>query len=321
MKASFLISTIIGITLLCLANTYKISIKPKVIPCLFPLWFCSIFVFLVSAIMDKKKKIYDMNIWIISLVILAYSYLTWKNYQTSNVLEASLSEPSTIVFICILSKIFLGTKITKIRISALFIITIGVILPVLFSKNMSNINFYIVFKHIMTNFIFSCVNMFYEIGIKRKVNTIWEFLFTSNLFILCVSSIFIGYDVFLNDLKKTGFLTDSKVYCVSLYESYSLIYNSMLVFTFNPVPRTLLRLLISLLSGLYEGLFIRNSVKKIDVSSLLIVAFGVLLYNTDYFSLLLEKNKKIKLENQSNISETPAEEFEKSIVIMEESSC
>lgn len=317
MDKKFFFSTTVGILLLIIANTYKIHIKPAYIPYILPIWFCSAFVVAISFFKDKRKKLVDLYISPVSLILLIYSYLSWKNYEKSNVIETTLSEPSTIVLICLLSKIFLGTKITKIRISAIFTITIGVILPVLFSKNMSNIDPMVVFKHVAVNVVFCLINMIFEIKIKAKISSIWSFLFTSNFMIFTCGLIFLIYQYIIKQIVTFNFLKDKKVYLICMLESYSSIFNFLLVFLFKPVPRTLLRLLVSSLAGLYEGIFLIHSVKFLDVISLFIVSFGVFLYNTDYFEFHYQKIQKQKEKRKFRSS---VQEFEESIASLSEDS-
>lgn len=309
MRSYFICLLTFSIFLLILSNTYKIYLKPKILPFLLPCWFTSFIILLISTYKDKERIYYDKYISFSCIILVIHSYFNWRNNTESNIIESSLSEPSSIIFICLLSKIFLKTKITKIRISAIFIILIGFILPILFSsKNISNINYKIVLKHIFVNFIFSLLNMFYEIKIKKRIKNIFSFFFTSNLLIFSICTIFLFFEYFMKNIQNFNFLKDKKVYFICLLESYSCIFNFVLVYLFKPVPRTLLRLLISLLCGLYEGIFLINSIKSVDIFSFLIVAFGVLLYNTDYFKCLIIKRKKRK-----KIERSICEEFERKI--------
>lgn len=320
MNRMIMFTTIFGVSFLILANVYKIYLKPNQMPYLFPLWFCSVFVFLAAFKKNKDRKHFDPWIWFISLFMMVFSYFTWKNNVRSNVIEASLAEPSAIVFICIFSKIFLGTKITKLRFSALVIITVGIILPVLFSNNRSNIDFFMVLKHIGTNFIFCAINMIYELKIKSNVSSIWSFLYISNLFVLVCTSIFLIFEYFTTEMYKFVFLRDITTYIVCICESFSLVYNFVMVFLFKPVPRTLIRLIVSIMSGLYEGIFLFQNVKSADLISFFIVTLGVLLYNKDYFMFrLLNKTKsKKRHENREMDIKESVETIEQSLVHTED---
>lgn len=304
-KIIFVLSTVGCCILLCLANTFKIHYKPIEMPYLYPIWICSVFLLIISTFKTKKRIIFKPYIWLVSFIICIYSYCCWKNFEQSKVIESTFSEPSTIIFITILSYFFLGTGISRMQISALFVITGGVIFPIFCSHGLSNIDITIVFKHILTNFLFSCVNIIYEIKIKPFVETIWDFLFTSSLAIFGLSSFFMIVNHILVAKKKIDFIFNYTNTLLCILETYSIIYNFVMVFQFLPVARTILKLFLSTLSGLIEGIFLIHSVKAFDVFSFLIISLGVVLYNMKEIKILITTRfgKKKKLKNQINITQ------------------
>lgn len=265
-------------------------------PYLYPIWFCSVFLLIISTFKTRKRTIFQPYIWLVSFIICIYSYCCWKNFEQSKVIESTFSEPSTIIFISILSHIFLKTGISKLQISALFVITGGVIFPIFCSQGFSNINVIIVFKHILSNFLFSCVNMIYEIKIKPHSETIWDFLFTSSLFIFVFSSNFMIISQILQKKRTVEFFLNNTNFLLCVLETYSIIYSFIMVFQFLPVTRTLLKLFLSTLSGLFEGIFLIHSVKVFDVFSFLIISVGVVLYNMKeikiFFTARINNKKK-----------------------------
>ncbi|KRH94233.1 Drug/Metabolite Transporter [Pseudoloma neurophilia] len=301
MSSKQILHLIIASVIFSIASAYKIHMKPSNMPYLYPLWTLSVFLLIVSSFKASKKEIYEPYTWLVGLIISAYAYFCWKNYEKSKVLEATYSEPSTVIFICLLSWLFLETNISLIQIFAILIISFGLILPVFFTNDGSNLNFVMIFKHVFTNFLFSCINILYELKIKTGHQSMFDFLFTISFFLFFVTSIFLTVEHFI--LQRTGlsYMISSTNLIICVLETYTVLFGLSLIFILAPVARTLLRLVLSSFAGLYEGVFLINSIKFLDILSLFVVASGTVLYNHNFFYRLFYKKSPSDQSTDSEI--------------------
>lgn len=286
MRALFLSVASVG---LVLCNTFKIYIKPNIMPYILPLLVSSLLAIVISSGRIKERRCFNVYICLASLLLVVQSYFSWKNIEKSKVIESSLAEPSGVIFTCILSKIFIKTRITKLRVLAMIIITFGILLPLLFNKENTNIHFSIVAKHIFCSLLFSVINILYDMKIKPKMQTIMHFLFMSSFWCLILSTLVFIFDVFSREIALYGVLKDKKAYAVVLLESGSIFMNYGLVFCLKPIERTLLKLLINLSAGMIEGVILKRNIRISDASSLCIVGFGVIVYNIEYARQVLKR--------------------------------
>lgn len=283
---------ILGISVYILCNTYKIHTKPDVMPYILPLWFFNLILLIISYMFAKKRKYYDFYIYLVSVMLVAQSYYSWMNIKKSKVMEASIAETSSVIFMCILSRMFMNTRITKPRVLAMIMTSFGLLMPVLFSKENTNIRFTTVAGHVFCHFIFCVINIIHELKIKAKITSIWSFFFTSNFFCLILTSLVLVYELVNKGIDFRGVLRDPKVYVVVSAESFSIIFTFALIYTFLPVERTFLRLLINITAGLFESAVLDKNLKVWDVLSLAIVSLGVLVYNIEYIRKRLKEFRK-----------------------------
>ncbi|ELQ76238.1 Drug/Metabolite Transporter (DMT) Superfamily [Trachipleistophora hominis] len=290
--ATRMVLLVLGISVYIICSTYKIHLKPEIMPYILPLWFFNLIIVVVSFMFVKKRKYYDFYICLLSVMLVVQSYYSWMNIKKSKVIEAGIAETSSIIFMCILSRIFMKTRITKPRVFAMLITSFGLLMPILFSKEETNINFSTVAGHVCCHFIFCIINIIYELKIKAKITSIWSFFFTSNFFCLILSSFVLLYELLDKGIDLRRVLKDIKVYIIISSESFSILFAFALIYMFLPVERTFLKLVINITAGIFESAVLDKNLKIWDVLSLVIVSLGVFVYNIEYIRRKLKELRR-----------------------------
>lgn len=259
----------------------RLLYMPITLPTLVPCWILASFNLIIFFFSTSNRKIYDCDIFKMSLVFIAYYYFHEKGFKNQKSIESIICEPLFILFSLLWKKMTNYKKITIFIFFRALLAIIGFIFPVFFFENKYNIDFKTCLNYTCEFFILSLFIKFLQIKKYRFDDD--SFFFTFSFLIWTLSSFFLVFQFILGNLKKIDFfrIKFSNFYFLNFL---SFLINFFGILQFDPILIAFIQMTSTSLSYVFLDIFLQKSSKWNTIFSCLIFLLGFILYYREFLN-------------------------------------
>ncbi|KRH92568.1 putative transporter [Pseudoloma neurophilia] len=288
----FIKTPLITLTLI-LFGIYRWGMMKQPIPKSLFLLFDSLLKFLVAFFMAKKRKYFNINIFLIATLFNLNKFAFMKSAEELNIMTLSVLAPVKLIFILLFSRYY-----DRKFFSLSQYLSIGCIIAGNFliqysgqKSNKSNHIFYICVS-IIGNFLGAAAMILFDKKIRRKAFDFWDYMFTFSFLSIIAAC---GEMMFESGFTKYNFLIHLKTFqfylAIGVGVSETFL-NTLLMFVLLPLEKVLVSNLIIVSVTFLSNWFFKEELTKISVLSLFITYLGICIF--EYESYKQNKMKKIE---------------------------
>lgn len=261
-----------------------------------PTFIASIFSLLGSTLMTKKYKLPDRFQFAMVALLILYGVLIWNCNEKVKSFVIGICAPSKIIFTCILTKIFVGLKFKTSQSIGLLLILIGILLSQvnLYDEKSTNISVFHIILCIFNGFIFSTLNLSFEIYQNKFQTSFWELCFTCSLISVPISFSVCVFELLRKNLRPKDIFLQENLFYIFIADYIELAVKISMLYSISPIYRSTLVLLLSLTIGIVDCMiFDTQNLSFINISSLLIANLGLVVFDYEQVKKILLSEKDV----------------------------
>ncbi|KRH94196.1 Drug/Metabolite Transporter (DMT) Superfamily [Pseudoloma neurophilia] len=270
---------------------------------MFPLFTTSFCGLILSAFFARKYELPNRFLSGVVLLLIFYGILLWYSIKNIKVFTISLFAPSKLIFTCFLIKTFGSLKLKKIQYLALFLILLGVLLPILWSiksKNRVSMPISHALICLASGMCFALANFSYEVYQKNFNPYLWDIIFSGCITALPITAFFFVLEMLKAHMSFQRFLHQPNLIWITFATYLELGSKAIVLLMVNTIFRSIVMLLQSVSIGLVDSIFFSREFRPIDLLAFLLANLGLLIY--DYRALKnIFHSKKVAEDKKDDV--------------------